>query len=139
MKFCSKCETDKPKTEFYKSSSKPDGYQNRCKACNKAGNIGWYAGSETRRAKVKATRQTIKARNKGLVDRYKRMCKCSNCGEADPVVLDLHHVDPDGKDANPASLIGGSLEVLRTEIRKCTVLCSNCHRREHHRLRTMVR
>jgi hypothetical protein len=74
-----------------------------------------------------------------LVDRYKRMCKCSHCGEADTVVLDLHHVDPDGKDANPASLIGGSLEVLRAEIRKCIVLCSNCHRREHHKLRTMVR
>lgn len=139
MKFCTKCQTDKPKTEFYKSASKPDGYQGRCKACNKEGNIGWYAGSDTRRAKVKATRESTKAKNKALVDRYKRRCGCRHCGENDPIVLDLHHVDPSGKDANPASLLGGSLEVLRAEIRKCIVLCSNCHRREHHRLRTMCR
>lgn len=139
MKFCSKCQQDKSKTEFYKSASKPDGYQSRCKACNRIANVESYANSETRRSKVKATREATKDRNKRLVDRYKRMCSCKHCGENDPIVLDLHHVDPNGKDANPASLLGGSLEVLRAEIRKCIVLCSNCHRREHHKLRTMVR
>lgn len=139
MKFCTKCTTLKPKTDFYKSAAKPDGLQVRCKSCNRKGNVSFYASSENRRTKVKETRTNTKKKNKYLVDRYKRMCKCKHCGEDDPIVLDLHHVDPAGKDAGPSQLLGGSLEVLREEIRKCIVLCSNCHRREHHRLRTMVR
>lgn len=139
MKFCTKCSTLKPKTDFYKSASKPDGFQVRCKSCNRKGNVTSYANSEVRRAKVKETRTNKKKANKCLVDRYKRMCKCKHCGEADPIVLDLHHIDPKGKDANPSTLLGGSLDILREEIRKCMVLCSNCHRREHHKLITMVR
>lgn len=135
MKRCSFCRLDKPFTEFYRSASKSDGYQSRCISCNNSANVELYAKSATRREKVKNTRQGIKLKNKTLVDRYKRMCGCTHCGENDPIVLDLHHVDPSGKDASPASLLKGSLDVLRAEIRKCIVLCANCHRREHHRIR----
>lgn len=135
MKLCTNCSTVKSRDDFYKSSSKRDGLQNRCKECNRNGNITSYANSSVRRAKVKETRESTKARNKALVNRFKEWCGCKHCGESDYIVLDLHHVDPDGKDASPSELLGGSLEVLRAEIRKCIVLCSNCHRREHHRLR----
>ena len=35
MKHCTKCQNDKPKTEFYKSAAKPDGLQTWCKQCVK--------------------------------------------------------------------------------------------------------
>lgn len=34
-KFCTKCETYKPLTEFYKNKSRKDGYNGWCKACLK--------------------------------------------------------------------------------------------------------
>lgn len=32
-KFCSECKTEKPKKEFSKASSRPDGLSHRCKSC----------------------------------------------------------------------------------------------------------
>jgi transposase len=54
---------------------------------------------------------------------------CLLCGFAEyDGALQFHHVDPTTK----AFQIGGrgltrSLEVLRTEVRKCVLLCANCH------------
>lgn len=40
-KFCNKCKTWKPVSEFYKQRDKPDGYASRCKLCNHAKNREW--------------------------------------------------------------------------------------------------
>ena len=34
-KFCSKCKTSKPFTDFFKDKSKSDGYRTNCKSCRK--------------------------------------------------------------------------------------------------------
>lgn len=62
------------------------------------------------------------------------MCKCYYCLESEPIVLDLHHLNPLEKDADPSSLVNCSIETLKAEIRKCIVLCANCHRKVHSRL-----
>lgn len=113
----------------------PSGKQSYCKTHRAEYERSHYLLSDSRRASIKAVRQAKKASNKAFVDRYKRMCKCSHCSESDPVVLDLHHTDPTQKDHSPNELLTCSREKLKTEMRKCIVLCSNCHRREHHRLR----
>jgi len=57
---------------------------------------------------------------------------CRRCGESDPVCLQFHHVDGERR-ASVGELIANSCperEVL-DEVRKCVVLCANCHRLEH--------
>lgn len=57
---------------------------------------------------------------------------CSECGNSEVVCLDFHH-ETDEKNGTIAQLIGDgrSKDVIRSEIRKCTVLCANCHRKKH--------
>ena len=123
MKICVRCNIETAHTKSY------------CKTCAAAVQKEHYHTSGKRRSAIKARRDAVKSANKEFIRRYKSYCCCAHCGEKDWVVLDLHHVDPEGKDANPSALMGGSREKIKEEIRKCIVLCSNCHRREHHRLR----
>lgn len=64
---------------------------------------------------------------------------CRDCPERDPVVLTLHHPDPEDK--HPTLKKNGSVWIhlswddLFTEMEKCVVLCANCHLREEVRLR----
>jgi len=57
---------------------------------------------------------------------------CSECGESDLACLDFHH-ETGEKDDTVARMIadGRPKDIVRNEIRKCTVLCANCHRRRH--------
>lgn len=48
-----------------------------------------------------------------------------------PVALDFHHLDPTEKDKNVGDLMSFSTQKLKEEIRKCVVLCANCHRMVH--------
>ena len=53
---------------------------------------------------------------------------CSDCGEADPVVMEFDHVGT--KQAAVAKLLGdgASLARIDAEIAECEVVCVNCHR-----------
>ena len=58
---------------------------------------------------------------------------CESCGERDPRVLEFDHINPDEKSADICKLFSDGYswgaEKLREEIRKCRVLCANCHRK----------
>ena len=58
---------------------------------------------------------------------------CQECGEAHPAVLDFHHENPKYKVKSVSYMVqhGWSFEHIQEEIAKCTVLCSNCHRKLH--------
>lgn len=57
---------------------------------------------------------------------------CAHCQGVYPLaVYDFHHVG--GKDHSAGALISSaSLKRIADEIAKCELLCSNCHRIEHH-------
>lgn len=128
MKTCSKCKEEKPYTEFQKNKGQRDGYSCQCKSCLNTYNKTRYHDESSGRKDYLLSRH---GRNKTLVARYKRLCGCKLCGEQDPIVLDLHHLNPDEKDADPSKLLSCTREKVKTEIRKCVVLCANCHRRVH--------
>lgn len=69
------------------------------------------------------------------VAEYKANAGCE-CGEVDPVCLEFHH-NSDDKEINIADACnrGWSEDRLESEMKKCIVLCANCHRKLHHRLR----
>lgn len=57
---------------------------------------------------------------------------CESCGiKYPPYVMDLHHVEDKTKSINKI-WASGSISALESEIKKCIVLCANCHRIHHH-------
>jgi hypothetical protein len=66
---------------------------------------------------------------------YKEDKKCSRCSENHPACLDFHHIDPKNKlftiglEALSRKL---SISKIEEEIKKCEILCSNCHRKLHY-------
>jgi hypothetical protein len=72
--------------------------------------------------------------NKKWVDDLKNKSKCVKCGENHPACLDFHHRDPEMKDNTISYLVAGtySLDIIKKEIEKCDILCSNCHRKHHY-------
>lgn len=65
----------------------------------------------------------------------KQNLKCTKCGENHPATLEFHHLLDEKKDRAISKMVddGLSKERILEEIRKCVVLCSNCHRKLHYR------
>ena len=58
--------------------------------------------------------------------------KCQKCGETHIATLSFHHVDPLEKEGLVAELVKGrDWNVIEQEIKKCVLLCENCHRKTH--------
>ena len=87
--------------------------------------------------KLKKRRKTIRERKDILV--ASRGGKCEHCHQSYIYsgVYDFHHKDPTIKEFGIArGLINNKpMEDLLTEVDKCLMLCSNCHRIEHARLK----
>lgn len=66
--------------------------------------------------------------------------KCSHCERAYPdICFDLHHTDPSQKEFHFNDLGGKCWARIEKEVSKCILLCSNCHRIEHDRLRKLTK
>ena len=58
--------------------------------------------------------------------------KCNICGYNKCLdAIDFHHKNPLEKDNDLNGLWGRKWELIEREIKKCTILCSNCHREYH--------
>ena len=65
---------------------------------------------------------------------FKATLKCAHCGFFHIAALDFHHEDPSTKENNVHSLVSnGQFAKAYEEIKKCIVLCANCHRIYHHK------
>jgi len=61
--------------------------------------------------------------------------KCENCSyDKSKRALSFHHIDPKEKDFNIANAHCKTWELIKVELDKCKLLCSNCHMEEHERL-----
>lgn len=62
--------------------------------------------------------------------------KCSKCHQIfDPVCYDFHHTDPKEKELTIGENMLLGKERLFKEIKKCVLLCANCHRLTHKELK----
>lgn len=92
----------------------------------------WYARNcEHAKAKVMVRKAEIRK----WFAAYKLTLECAKCGEDHPATLDFHHKKRDTKVriVSAAVSFGWAKERIISEIKKCTVLCSNCHRKLHYR------
>ena len=91
----------------------------------------WHQRNRTRRiAKV----HERKVRIWEFYNQLKATLKCARCGENHPATLQFHHCDPQKKDFNLSEAVreGYSIKRIKKEVAKCTVLCANCHAKEHY-------
>lgn len=65
---------------------------------------------------------------------YKSYLGCIICGENNYSCLDMHHIRKSKKNKSIANLAKNwtSFKTLKKELKKCIVLCANCHRKLHH-------
>lgn len=58
---------------------------------------------------------------------------CVVCGyDRCKAALEWHHLDPNGKEIEPKKAFSRSWERIKEELKKCVLLCANCHREVHH-------
>jgi hypothetical protein len=55
---------------------------------------------------------------------------CVTCGEGDPRVLDFDHLRDKTDHVGTLIQDGYGLRRIQDEIKKCQVLCANCHRKK---------
>ncbi len=128
-KECSKCHEEKPLDEFYwknKAKGKRNAQCNICIASYNRFAYREYNGRSRRTARGKIRRLELRTAQLEYLSTH----PCVDCGEADPVVLEFDHVRG-VKLANIAQLIirKVSWNSILAEIKKCDVVCANCHKR----------
>lgn len=80
--------------------------------------------------KMKAFRKTSKRRIIESMGNACQICGYDKCDEA----LDLHHIDPTKKELSFGAIRASNVrwELIVEELRKCILLCANCHREVHY-------
>ena len=77
-------------------------------------------------------RRKISQQIKAYLLDFKKKHPCERCLESDPCCLDFHHIDEKTKRDAMNNLLQSSMKAVLEEIKKCQILCSNCHRKHHH-------
>ena len=121
-KICTKCGKQLPIEQFYWRDKKAGKRRSECKNCH------------NNYVKIKYQERQNK------IEEYKAQLKCAKCGDSRGYVLDLHHLNSNDKDKNISRMISNnaSNEVIQQELKKCIVLCSNCHREFHYLEKTGI-
>ena len=88
---------------------------------------------------IKRQKQTLRVKKRDWFFSYKRKLTCQYCNEKRWYLLEFHHKSGYIKRWDVSDMISGgqSIETTLKEIKKCLVLCANCHR-ELHYLRSIV-
>lgn len=79
-------------------------------------------------------REKTRSKRKVFYDRLRLYCvdnPCEVCGETDYTVLEFDHIDSRKKTASISTMVVQlrKWKVIEEELKKCRVLCSNCHKR----------
>ncbi len=110
-RVCSKCKKIKDKTEFYVTSKR---IQSLCKKCHNG-----YLMGKWRKRKIM------------MVKKFGG--KCEICGyNKNFASLTFHHKDSKIKDFSWTKLRLKSMDKIEKELKKCQLLCNNCHGEIHH-------
>ncbi len=90
--------------------------------------LAWYNQHPDRYTARGVLLMNRRARRRHWLGKYKIHKGCCVCGYKDhAVALHFDHIEPKIKRAAIAHMMAYSLKALTKEIRKCRVLCANCH------------
>lgn len=134
MKRCPSCGLQKALSDFTRNRHRSDGLQSYCIDCSREYQRRHYARNVE---KYRARAHVRNEQKRAVVRRIIKAAKdgpCTDCGvQYPPFVMDFDHRDPRRK----RFTIGHMYRTWKTsevlaEIRKCDVVCSNCHRIRTH-------
>lgn len=131
MKKCSKCTEEKPLEAFQKRAKNLDGYTGVCKTCKQDYDNKFHSARSSTSKLKKYSLQVV--RNKSIklwYVEYMKDKKCNLCEEDNIAALDFDHINNKSFTISTALSGGYSIKKILLEIQKCTILCSNCHRKK---------
>jgi hypothetical protein len=129
-KKCSKCNIIKPASEFRKNGEYLMG---KCKPCQYE-----YTTSHNQKNKEKYkiyqknSQKNNYNRGQTFMNKHRAIYGCQKCGEKRYWVIDYHHINPKEKEFQIPYYKTAKLDILKKEIRKCILLCRNCHMDFHY-------
>lgn len=138
-RICSICKNELPETPEYFASRKDRKntlFQGICRSCQKEYRKEHY---NKNKQKYISRAQEYTQKTVQWFQEIKKDLKCEVCNEQRWWILEFHHKDPGSKEGNISEMIrnGGRKRILE-EIKKCKVLCANCHRDLHHQEKQAV-
>ena len=123
LKQCTKCKQNKDE-EFFGNRLGKKHYT--CKECVNQNQKKQYA--RNKKYYLDRNREQ-RSNNRKWYQDLKSNSPCNMCNNIFPYyVMDFDHKDPETKEMNVAQMMGYSKEAILKEIKKCDLLCSNCHR-----------
>lgn len=114
--------------------------EKRCSTCGNVFDISnFYRCGKTKSGKTRYANECIECRKKREKERYdtfynemkKYRTKCAKCGESKWYLLEFHHKEPEEKEFNISQWRKREIKLAIEEIKKCDVLCKNCHAEFH--------
>lgn len=137
MKLCTNCQQQKSESDFnYKNKNKKK-LHSKCKECqSKYSKKHYIDNKDVYIKRSRLSNNSLRQRNRTFLKQYKEQRGCCACHETEPYVLDFHHIDKSKKRMNISIMSRSSLSIktIMSEIDKCIILCSNCHRKLHKNL-----
>lgn len=123
------------KTNHVRGGTTGDRKQHLCRICGNTNPNSFRQKQKSMCIKCRRIYQT-KQYNKRKVELIEYMGGCCViCGyNKSSSALDFHHLDPNTKETNmykTGNIKNASLEKAKTELSKCILVCSNCHREIH--------
>lgn len=131
--ICRICKIDKVEEDFHYQTKKKDKRKKYCKECAKDYRKKYYEANREKSIEYsKNTNKSFKIKLQQYIWDYLSENPCIVCGEGDPIVLEFDHRDTSEKYMNVCNMVNTrhSLKKIKSEIEKCDVLCSNCHKRK---------
>lgn len=130
-KVCTKCTKEKPLDQFSWKNRKVGRRASECKECHRVMRNKYYKGkTDKEKLQILGRKKEIKE----WLNNLKSELTCNRCPENHISTLQFHHKDPGKKEISIANVVrnGWRKERILEEIRKCEVLCANCHAKEHY-------
>lgn len=126
--MCSKCKLLKDESDFSWKEKARGKRASECKDCHRLTRAIYYLNNKD---KEKIQAKASKGKHKNWYKNIKKGLCCILCGESHPATLSFHHLDPTKKEFAVSQAIARGIgkERILKEIKKCSVLCENCHRK----------
>lgn len=133
-KICNCCNKEKSVDDF-QIVRKNGNYKRHhlCINCRRDYDVNYHFNRSAKQKKIKQELQDKRKRfNIDYIKAYKSELGCCKCGEKDWACLDFHHISDDKEfNIGDAQARATSIKRLMLEIKKCVVICANCHRKLH--------
>jgi len=132
-RLCNRCRRSLPVHQFG-PRGKQGGRKRICRKCDSDYMRRLRAASPEMRAKGRAAHAKLRKGLKERIDDLKRTTPCADCHQFHPHWrMQFDHVRGEKVDHLSALIHNGATRMVEDEIKKCELVCANCHADRTHR------